>query len=542
MFNLEMANNILGLPILSLICYIPILGALIIVFFFNKEKTVAIKNFALFVTFVDLAVSLLLLKYFDPSSAHMQFAERVPWIPTVGIEYFFAIDGISILLILLTTVLMPISVLCSYAAITERQKEYYVCLLFLQTGMLGAFMALDCFLFYVFWEVMLVPMYFLIGMWGHGRKLYSAIKFFLFTLFGGIFMLLGILSLYFLNHAATGEFTFNALKFVQLQVPNSPIFMGLSVQDLLFLAFFIGFAIKVPMFPFHTWLPDAHTDAPTAGSVILAGVLLKMGTYGFVRFSLPLFPESSATLVPFMAVLAIIGIIYGALVSLGQKELKRLIAYSSVSHLGFVMLGVFALNPQGIIGGMIQMISHGISTGALFLIAGIIYERRHTYTIADFGGLTHKMPIFATLFAISMLSSLGLPGLNGFVGEFLILVGIFKESYVYAALAAVGIILGAAYLLWLYQRVMLGNLDKPENEKVWDCNFREVAYMMPLIVLMFWIGLYPKPFLKLMEPTVINLVENIRPGYTDKGSSIAGKNIILPDIKSLRAKSHTKGL
>lgn len=539
MFNLEMASNVLNFPILSLTAYIPIIGALLIVLFFNRENTKAIKYFSLFVVLVDFVVSLGLLKYFDLSATNMQFVERISWIPSIGVEYFFGIDGISILLILLTTVIMIVSVLCSFSAIKEREKEYYVCLLFLATGMLGAFMALDFFLFYVFWEIMLVPMYFLIGIWGGGRKLYSAIKFFLYTLTGSLFMLLAILSLYFINHAATGEFTFNLLQILKTPVSTNVIFMGLSLQDLLFMAFFFGFAIKVPMFPFHTWLPDAHTDAPTAGSVILAGVLLKMGTYGFVRFNLPLFPESSQFFVPFMAVLAIIGIIYGALVAMAQQDVKRLIAYSSVSHLGFVMLGVFALNPQGITGGILQMINHGISTGALFLIVGIIYERRHTRQITDFGGLTHKMPIYATIFAITMFSSIGLPGLNGFVGEFLILVGMFKESYVYTAIAVLGIVLGAAYMLWLYQRMMLGTCDNPENQKLTDCNLREVVYMMVLVVFMFWIGLYPKPYIKYIEPTVINLVQHIRPDYTDKGSSITKKHAVLPDIKKMAVQAKT---
>jgi NADH-quinone oxidoreductase subunit M len=540
MYNLEMANNVLNFPILSLTAYIPIIGALLIILFFDRKNTKAIKYFAFIVSIADFVVSLALVKYFDLSAVHMQFVERLSWIPSIGVEYFFGIDGISILLVMLTTFIMVISVLCSFAAIKEREKEYYVCLLFLATGMLGAFMALDFFLFYVFWEIMLVPMYFLIGIWGGGRKLYSAIKFFLYTLTGSLFMLLAILSLYFIHHAATGEFTFNVLKILKTSVPTSTVFMGLSIQDLLFLAFFVGFAIKVPMFPFHTWLPDAHTDAPTAGSVILAGILLKMGTYGFVRFNLPLFPESSHFFVPFMAVLALIGIIYGALVAMAQEDVKRLIAYSSVSHLGFVMLGVFALNPQGITGGILQMVNHGVSTGALFLIVGIIYERRHTRMITDFGGLAHQMPVYATIFAITMFSSIGLPGLNGFVGEFLILVGMFKESYVYAGIAVLGIVLGAAYMLWLYQRMMLGTLDNPENKTLKDCNLREVVYMMPLIVFMFWIGLYPKPFIKFMEPTVIDMVQHIRPDYTEKGSSITSghMNMTLPDLKEKETQTH----
>ena len=404
--------------------------------------------------------------------------------------------------------------MCSFNAIHEMEKAYYSCLLFLETGMLGVFLALDFFLFYIFWEIMLVPMYFLIGIWGHGRKLYSAIKFFLYTLFGSVFMLLGILALYFFNSNGdygTGELTFNIIELINnVRVPTEPIFVGLSSQDLIFLALFLGFAIKVPMFPFHTWLPDAHTDAPTAGSVVLAGVLLKMGTYGFVRFSLPLLPTASHNMVGFMATLAIIGILYGALVAMAQRDMKRLIAYSSVSHMGFLMLGIFALNPEGVTGGVIQMINHGISTGALFLLVGIIYERRHTREIAAFSGLATTVPIFAVFFAITMFSSIGLPGLNGFVGEFLILVGMFKTSVAYASFAVIGIILGAAYMLWLYQRTMFGEATTPENQTMKDMNFREIGYMLPLVVLMFWIGLYPRPYLNLMRPTVDHYVTQMQ--------------------------------
>jgi NADH-quinone oxidoreductase subunit M len=401
-------------------------------------------------------------------------------------------------------------VVCSYSEIEERLKAYYVCLLFLETGMLGVFLAMDFFLFYIFWEIMLVPMYFLIGIWGHGRRLYSAIKFFLYTLFGSVFMLLGILALYFFNGNAdygSGKLTFNVMELIyNVRVPTQAVFAGLSAQDLIFLGLFLGFAIKVPMFPFHTWLPDAHTDAPTAGSVVLAGVLLKMGTYGFVRFSLPLLPVASYNMIGFVAVLSIIGILYGALVAMAQHDMKRLIAYSSVSHMGFLMLGIFALNTEGVTGGIIQMINHGVSTGALFLLVGIIYQRRHTREIAALNGLATTIPVFAVFFGITMFSSIGLPGLNGFVGEFLILVGMFKTNVTYAALAVLGIILGAAYMLWLFQRTMFGEPTTPENQHMSDMNWREVGYMVPLVILMFWIGLYPRPYLRLMEPTVKHYV------------------------------------
>lgn len=504
--------NSFGFPILSLVAYIPLIGCLILLFL-NKDDHKKIMYTAFGVTIVDMLVSFLLLFGFDSSRADMQFVEKGSWIPTLGVEYHFGIDGISLLLILLSTILCAIAVVSSFTAVHERVKEYYVSLLFLQTGMLGVFMSLDLFLFYIFWEIMLVPMYFLIGIWGGGRRLYSAIKFFLYTLFGSLFMLLAILALYFLNRNpeyGTGEFTFNLIELSKMNLPLWPF------QIWLFLAFFLGFAVKVPMFPFHTWLPDAHTDAPTAGSVLLAGVLLKMGTYGFVRFCLPLFPAASHYFVPLIAILSLVGIVYGGLVALAQKDIKRLVAYSSVSHLGFVMLGMFALNPQGITGSVLQMINHGISTGALFLIVGMIYERRHTRLIADFGGLSYQMPIFAIFFAITMFSSIGLPGLNGFVGEFLILVGAFQYNKIYAAVALLGIILGAAYMLWLFQRMMFGTIDKEENRNLLDMNRREIAYMAPLILFMFWIGLYPKPFIRIMEPAVINIVQKVNPNWEKK--------------------------
>ncbi len=494
-----------NVPLLTLITFLPAVGAVIIMLFMKKEQTKAIKGFATAVAVLDFLISLPLWFNFDQSEAGFQFVEKVSWIPTIGVSYFVGIDGISVLLVLLTTLTMIVGVVCSYTAIEEREKEYYVCLLLLATGMLGTFIALDIFLFYVFFEVTLVPMYFLIGVWGGPRKLYAAIKFFLYTLFGSVLMLLGILAFYFANlKLGTGTLTFDLVELYGVG-PKIP----LSLQIWIFLAFFIGFAIKVPMFPFHTWLPDAHVEAPTAGSVILAGILLKMGTYGFVRFALPLLPQASQVFVPFMVLLSIIGIIYGALVAMAQTDIKKLVAYSSVSHLGFVMLGIFALNDQGVLGGQLQMINHGISTGALFLLVGVVYERRHTRLISDYGGLSKVVPVYTVLFAITMLSSIGLPGLNGFVGEFLILIGAFKKSYVYAAFAVIGIVLGAAYMLWLFQRVFFGNLDNPENEKLTDCNTREVLYLLPLIILMFWIGLYPKPFLGRMEASVKKVVKMV---------------------------------
>lgn len=504
-------SNVFNFSILSFITYLPLIGCLALLFI-DKGNHKAIRQTAFSIAIATMVLSFFLLLGFNPSDINMQFAEQASWIPSMGVEYLLGIDGISLLLILLTTIITPIAILSSYTAIHERIKEYYLSLLFLETAMLGVFMALDLFLFYIFWEVMLVPMYFLIGIWGGGRRLYSAIKFFLFTLFGSLFMLLGILTVYFLNHNpayGTGTFTFNILELYKMNLP-------LDLQQWLFLAFFLGFAIKVPMFPFHTWLPDAHTDAPTAGSVVLAGVLLKMGTYGFIRFCLPLFPEASHYFVPMMIGLSLIGIVYGAFLALAQKDIKRLVAYSSVSHLGFVMLGMFALNPQGLTGSILQMVNHGISTGALFLIVGMLYERRHTRLIADFGGISYQMPILAALFAVTMFSSIGMPGLNGFIGEFLILVGAFQYNKAFAGIAVIGIILGAAYMLWLFQRVMFGPLDKPENKILSDLNSREIAYMVPLIILMFWIGLYPKPFIDIIDPAVMNIVKKVNPGWNQQ--------------------------
>jgi len=415
---------------LSLILFTPLAGALVLLLV-NKENANAIRWISNVVAFIGFALSVPLWFWYNPQSGDFQFVERLPWIPSVGAEYFLGVDGLSALLILLTTMMGFIAILSSWTAITERVKEYYIFLLVLQTGMLGAFMALDFLLFFLFWEVMLVPMYFLIGIWGSANRLYSAIKFFLYTLVGSVVMLLGILALYFYNHTLTGVYTFDITQFHRLNVP-------FELQWWIFLAFFLGFAIKVPMFPFHTWLPDAHTDAPTAGSVILAAVLLKMGTYGFLRFSLPILPDASRHFVPMIAVLSIIGIVYGALVALAQKDWKRLVAYSSVSHMALVMLGMFALNPVGITGSIVQQLNHGISTGGLFLLVGVVYERRHTREISEYGGLSKVMPVYAAVFLIMTMSSIGLPTLNGFIGEFLILQGVFVKSMLWAAFAASG--------------------------------------------------------------------------------------------------------
>jgi NADH-quinone oxidoreductase subunit M len=490
---------------LSIILFTPAIGALLILLI-NKQNEHAIRWVANIAALLGFVVSVPLWFWFDPQAADFQFIERAQWIPSVGAEYFLGVDGLSTLLILLTTMMGFIAVLSSWTAITERLKEYYIFLLLLQTGMLGAFMALDFLLFFLFWEVMLVPMYFLIGIWGSDNRLYSAIKFFLYTLVGSVVMLLGILALYFYNHTLTGVYTFDITQFHKLAIPY-------DLQWWVFLAFFLGFAIKVPMFPFHTWLPDAHTDAPTAGSVILAAVLLKMGTYGFLRFSLPILPDASRHFVPMMVLLSIIGIVYGALVALAQKDWKRLVAYSSVSHMAVVMLGMFALNPVGITGSIIQQLNHGISTGALFLLVGIVYERRHTREISEYGGLSKVMPVYAAIFLIMTMSSIGLPTLNGFIGEFLILQGVFIASKVWAAFAASGVVLGAAYMLYLYQRTMFGKVENPKNERLLDLSQREFATFAPLLILAVWMGIYPAPFLRRIEKSVQHIVERVSPQY-----------------------------
>ena len=497
--------------ILNIVCYLPLMG-MILIMLIRRESEQVIKWIANITAFLGFIISIPLLtafnnpEYIGPDG--FRFVYEHSWIPMIGSTYKFGIDGISMLLILLTTLLGFISILSSWTAIKERVKEYYAFMLLLQTGMLGVFMALDFLVFYVFWEIMLVPMYFLIGVWGGPRKLYAAIKFFLYTLTGSVLMLVGILAMYFDQYAQTGRYSFDIIGFQQLG-------FNTDLQFWVFLAFFVGFAIKVPMFPFHTWLPDAHVQAPTAGSVILAGVLLKMGTYGFVRFSLPMFPDASMRFMEPLLILSLVGIIYGALVAMMQKDMKSLVAYSSVSHLGFVMLGVFAATPVALQGGILQMINHGISTGALFLIVGIVYERRHTRLIADYGGLSHIMPMYATVFLIMTLSSIGMPGLNGFIGEFLILQGTFAAPglWIYAALAVIGIVLGAAYMLWLYQRVMFGKIENPLNKALPDLNLRELATFVPLIILAFWIGIYPSFFTKYLDEPVQAIVERVRADY-----------------------------
>ncbi len=505
------------LPLLSLIAFVPAVGAIVIGFLLKRDNGEMIRLVATGVALLDFVISIPLWFAFDRQGDLFQFRESHEWIPSLGARFEFGVDGFAVLLILLTTLLGVIAILSSWSAIKQREKEYYIFMLLLQTGMLGVFMSMDFVLFYVFWEVMLVPMYFLIGVWGGSNKLYAAIKFFLYTLVGSVLMLLGILALYLFNSKGLlgweglgNPATFSITQFhdIASQIPA-------DLQWWIFLVFFVGFAIKVPMFPFHTWLPDAHVEAPTAGSVILAGVLLKMGTYGFFRFSLPILPDATVELLPWMVGLSLVGIVYGALVALAQKDMKKLVAYSSVSHLGFCMIGLFALNQVGIEGAILQMINHGLSTGALFLLVGIIYERRHTRMIADFGGLSKVMPKYATIFLIITMASIGLPTLNGFIGEFTILVGVFNRTWWWAVAAASGIVLGAAYMLWMFQRVFFGPLTNGENEGLEDLNTRELSYLLPIVIICFWIGLYPKPFFEFLEVPVAHVAERVDKAYTE---------------------------
>ena len=527
--------------ILSIILFTPLIGALVLLFV-PKENKDAVRWIANIFALGGFLVSLPLVPMFwaqrFDATQHFKFIEGTAnnWIPSIGAGYTIGIDGISFLLIMLTTLLGWISILSSWTAIENRVKEYYVWFLILQTGMLGVFMALDFFLFFVFWEAMLVPMYLLIGIWGGPRKLYAAIKFFLYTLAGSVLMLLGILFLYFHHERVTHVFTFSIPELYKTapQIYSDPAY-GPTIATLLFFAFFFAFAIKVPMFPFHTWLPDAHVEAPTAGSVILAGVLLKMGTYGFIRFSLPFFPDvlTHGKVRGWMITLSIIGILYGALVSLMQKDMKKLVAYSSVSHLGFCTLGIFALTPLALSGSVLQQINHGISTGALFLIVGILYERRHTREISEYGGISTVMPVYATITLIMFLSSMGLPLLNGFIGEYYIMLGTFMVSWRWAAWAVPGVVLAAAYLLWLYQRVFFGTVTNPKNEKLHDLTPREVLTFVPLLIMAFWIGLYPKPFLQILEQPSTQIVQSVT---NPQGASAGAMNAALQQPESAQAE------
>jgi NADH-quinone oxidoreductase subunit M len=495
--------------ILSRITFLPLIAA-VLVAFMPRHSHRAIKWFTLLATTTVFLLSMGLVREFDAIPG-LQMTVHKAWLPSLGIWYHLGIDGISLFLVMLVTFLTPITVLGCFNSIEVRVKEFFICMLLLETAMIGAFVALDLFLFYMFWEAMLIPMYFMIGMWGGERRVYATVKFFIYTMIGSLLMLVAILYVVHVHKIQTGTMSFD------LPVLLETVLSG-PQQWLLFLAFALAFAIKVPMFPFHTWLPDAHVEAPTPGSVILAGVLLKMGTYGFIRFAMPMFPEAALRALPMIAGIAIVGIIYGALVAMVQKDVKKLVAYSSVSHLGFVMLGLFALNTQAVEGAILGMINHGISTGALFLLVGVIYERRHTRLISEYGGLTKVMPIYATVFLIVTLSSIGLPPLNGFVHEFLILVGAFQAHVWWGVFASTGVVLGAIYMLWMFQRVFFGEVTNEKNANLKDLNLREILVFVPLIVMIFWMGVYSKPFVARMEPSVTQFVGRMNDVRQSMGS------------------------
>ena len=499
------------IPFLDLTIFIPLVGAVAIALL-PKGSPALIRTVALGVTLIAFLFSLGVLLEFDKGEAGFQLGSQIDWIPELGITYHTGIDGVSLWMVMLATFMMPLGVLASWS-IDSREKTFFGLLLALETGMLGVFSSLDLFLFYLFWEVTLVPMYFLIGMWGYGRRIYAAMKFFLFTLVGSLLMLAAILYLYF-NAPGSPTFDYAAL----LGTP-----LTLDVQRLLFLGFFASFAVKVPLVPVHTWLPDAHTEAPTAGSVMLAAILLKMGAYGMIRFLIPLFPDASRELVPLLIGLSIAGIIYGALVAAMQKDLKRLIAYSSVAHLGFVTLGIFVGSVEGMSGGILQMVNHGLSTGALFMLVGLLYERRHTRLIADYGGLGASVPVIAGIFLFVALSSLGLPALNGFVGEFLILLGTFETYRWWVVPAAFGIVLAAVYLLWAYQRVFHGAIRHDDNRGLADLSLREAVMLVPVLGLIVLIGVYPTPFLERIEPTARKVVTQLNESSVlPEGDAVAG--------------------
>jgi NADH-quinone oxidoreductase subunit M len=486
---------------LTILTFLPLAGAVMIAFL-PRESPRAIRWTALIFSLAEFAVTVALFLNFSPDQPGMQFSEHHPWITTPPISYHIGVDGLSVLLVLLTGFLTPFAILASWKAITDRVKEFFMVILALECGMVGVFVSLDLFLFFIYWEAMLIPMYFLIGVWGHGRKVYAAVKFILYTMVGSALMLVAILYLY----AVTG--TFDLAQIIEQLSGSAKVLSG-PAQVWLFLAFFLAFAIKVPIFPLHTWLPDAHTEAPTAGSVILAGVLLKMGTYGMLRFCLPLFPQAARHFAPFISVLAVIGIVYGALVAMVQPDLKRLVAYSSVAHLGFVVLGLFTFNLMGTEGAIYQMLNHGVSTGALFILVGMLYDRRHTRLIKDFGGLATSVPVLTTFFVIVALSSLGLPLLNGFVGEFLIILGAFHASAVYGAFAVTGVVLSAVYLLWMVQRVFYGEITDERNRTLPDCDWREKIMLITLLLVIVFMGVYPQPFLRRMDLSVSQTIQRV---------------------------------
>ena len=489
---------------LTTLIFLPLAGAVLVLLLKGGEgrRDQLVRWVSLGVSLLVFAGTLALWARFDPSSADYQFVERRAWIPSFGISYLVGVDGISLFLLVLTGFLTPIALLSSWASVHRRFGEFAAFLLALESAMLGVFVSLDLFLFYVFWDAMLIPMYFLIGMWGYERRIYAAVKFILYTAAGSLLMLVAIIGLGWLHHSATGAYSFELQALYEIPIPS-------NFQFWFFLAFALAFAIKVPLFPFHTWLPDAHVEAPTAGSVILAGVLLKMGTYGLVRFAFPLFPQAALFFAPYLGILAVVGIVYGALVSMVQPDLKKLVAYSSVSHLGFVVLGIVALNEQGLQGAVYQMLSHGVSTGGLFLLVGMLSDRRHTRLISEFGGLKAVTPRLVAAFLLITLASIGLPGLNGFVGEFLILLGAFRWDPRFAAVAVLGVILSAVYMLWMFQRVNYGTITHRENETLPDLSRREAWVIVPTVAAAVLMGVLPGLFLRPMQPSVDRLLQRV---------------------------------
>jgi NADH-quinone oxidoreductase subunit M len=498
-----MENNYL----ISYLLFVPLIGGILLLLI-NKSRENLIRYAGLAVSLIAFVISLIMYFNFDAENGDFQFIHKFAWIDNLNISYHVGADGMSLLLVLLTTFITSLTLISSWSGITKSVKEFTFFMLMLEVGMLGVFVSLDLFLFYIFWEVMLIPMYFIIGIWGGEKRIYASIKFFIYTMFGSLLMLVAIIWLAVYASGPLGYFTTNLIELYSVG-PNVP---G-TIQNYMFLAFAFSFAIKVPLFPLHTWLPDAHVQAPTAGSVILAGVLLKMGTYGLIRFCLPLFPEASLTFAPAISVLAVIGIIYGALVAMVQTDMKKLVAYSSVSHLGFVVLGIFALNIEAVQGAIIQMVNHGLSTGALFLLVGFIYERTHTREISQYGGIAKIVPIFSIALLFASLSSIGLPGLNGFIGEFLILLGAFKSpvlnSWWYTVFAASGVIFAAVYLLWMYERVVFGEIKNPKMNELKDLNKREIFVLVPIFIFVVWIGIYPSTFLNITEKSTAKVIEQV---------------------------------
>ncbi|MDE0808892.1 MAG: NADH-quinone oxidoreductase subunit M [Alphaproteobacteria bacterium] len=499
-------------PLLSLVTFLPLAGVVFILFVRGDEATVArnARYIALWTSMATFLLSLPLWYYFDPTTAAFQWVEKVDWIPGANINYHMGLDGISLFFVLLSTLLTPICILSSWDAVKTRVPEYMIAFLVLETMMVGMFCALDMLVFYIFFEGVLIPMFIIIGVWGGARRVYAAFKFFLYTLLGSVLMLVAMLTMYF-TVGTTDIPTLMAFKFVA------------DIQPWLWLAFFASFAVKVPMWPVHTWLPDAHVEAPTAGSVILAGVLLKMGGYGFLRFSIPMFPEATDMFAPLIFTLSIVAVIYTSLVALAQEDLKKLIAYSSVAHMGFVTIGMFTLNEQGVQGSIFQMLSHGIVSGALFLCVGVIYDRVHTREISAYGGLVNRMPRYALVFMIFTMASVGLPATSGFVGEFLVLMGAYKVSTWLAAFAATGVILGAAYMLYVYRRIIFGVLEKESLKDINDLSTREIVIFAPLVILVFWMGIYPASFLDVMAVSVDNLIANYKVALLDSGVTVANR-------------------